>query len=124
MENFWKERDPSPDSPFNEFKHEYLRRWQFVNDKFINESSNREGWQSDRGRIYLIHGTPTDIERYYGERSSKDHEIWIYEGDQYGVKQFVFADLTMRGRLILIHSESRNQQEVYNPDWRREIDVR
>jgi GWxTD domain-containing protein len=124
MENFWKERDPSPDSPFNEFKHEYLRRWQFVNDKFGNESSNREGWQSDRGRIYLIHGSPTDIERYYGERASKDHEIWVYEGDQYGVEQFVFADLTMRGRLILIHSESRNQQEVYNPDWRREIDVR
>ena len=124
MANFWKDRDPTPDTPLNEFKQEYIRRWQLVNERYGNESKTLDGWQTDRGRIYLIHGTPTDIERFYGERNVKDHEIWTYEGDQFGVKKFVFADLTMRGRLFLIHSVSRNQQEVYNPNWKRDIQAR
>jgi GWxTD domain-containing protein len=124
MENFWKERDPSPGTAINEFKQEYIRRWQYVNEHYRNESPNLKGWQTDRGRIYLIHGTPTDIERNYAEELSKDHEIWYYDSEQYGSKQFVFCDITMRGRLVLIHSQAPNQQEVYDPNWRSIIDIR
>jgi len=124
MENFWKERDPSPSTAINEFKQEYIRRWQYVNEHYVNESPNLKGWQTDRGRIYLIHGTPTDIERHYAEELSKDHEIWYYDSEKYGSKQFVFCDLTMRGRLVLIHSQAPNQQEVYDPNWRNLLDIR
>ena len=61
IEQFWRRRDPDPRTVINEFKEEHYRRIAYANERF---HSGKEGWRSDRGRIYIIHGEPAEIESY------------------------------------------------------------
>ncbi|GAB4234627.1 MAG: hypothetical protein Kow00109_07660 [Acidobacteriota bacterium] len=59
IEQFWFRRDPDPTTPVNEFKEEHYRRIAYANEHF---TSGDPGWRTDRGRIYIIHGPPDNIE--------------------------------------------------------------
>ncbi len=61
IEQFWLSRDPTPDTPENEFKEEHYRRIAYANEHF---SSGIPGWKTDRGRIYIIWGPPDEIEAH------------------------------------------------------------
>lgn len=78
IEAFWKQRDPTPGTPENEFKEEHYHRMSYANDYFGRETT-RPGWQTDRGRIYIILGPPVDIGRYEGESFVFPSRIWSYE---------------------------------------------
>lgn len=85
IEAFWKQRDPTPGTPENEFKKEHYRRIIYANEYFGRETT-RPGWQTDRGRIYIILGPPLDIGRYEGESFVFPTRIWSYKGKpQYGL---------------------------------------
>ena len=88
IEQFWFRRDENPASAINEFKEEHYRRIAYANERF---SSGFPGWLTDRGRIYIIHGPPDEIEShpsggtyrrpYYeggGSTSTFPFEIWRY----------------------------------------------
>ncbi|HSR52849.1 MAG TPA: GWxTD domain-containing protein [Acidobacteriota bacterium] len=60
IEQFWLRRDPDPRTPTNEYKEEHYRRIAYANDHY---KSGFAGWKTDRGRIYIIHGPPDEIER-------------------------------------------------------------
>lgn len=55
IDEFWRRRDPSPETLQNEFKEEHYRRIAYSNDHF---ASGKQGWLTDRGRIYIVHGPP------------------------------------------------------------------
>ena len=61
IEQFWRRRDTDPRTAINEFKEEHYRRIAYANERF---HSGKEGWRSDRGRVYIIHGEPAEIETY------------------------------------------------------------
>jgi len=61
IEQFWFRRDPDPRTPTNEYKTEHYRRLAYVNEKY---SVGMPGWKSDRGRIYIIHGPPAQVEAH------------------------------------------------------------
>jgi GWxTD domain-containing protein len=61
IEQFWLRRDPTPDTVENEFKEEHYRRIAYANEHF---ASGIPGWRTDRGRIYIIHGKPDEIESH------------------------------------------------------------
>ena len=61
IEQFWRRRDPDPRTMLNEFKEEHYRRIAYADDHF---SSGLAGRNTDRGRIYIMHGPPADIESY------------------------------------------------------------
>jgi len=46
IEVFWKQRDPTPGTPENEFKDEHYQRINYANRTFGRMSSKR-GWQTD-----------------------------------------------------------------------------
>jgi GWxTD domain-containing protein len=77
IEEFWKKRDPTPDTEVNEFKDEYFKRIDEANHLFTEGSP---GWLQDRGRIYILLGPPWNRETYprgitfYGQPT----EIWYY----------------------------------------------
>ena len=50
IENFWLRRNPSQDSPENEFREEHYRRIAYANEHF---ASGKPGWKTNRGRIYI-----------------------------------------------------------------------
>ncbi|HEY4612155.1 MAG TPA: GWxTD domain-containing protein, partial [Bacteroidota bacterium] len=55
---------------------EYLRRVAAASAKYGNKS--REGWTTDRGRIYVLYGDPDEIERNPSQNNAKPHEIWHF----------------------------------------------
>lgn len=84
IDAFWKQRDPTPGTPSNEFKEEHYRRLAYA-DKYFGRGTTRPGWQTDRGRIYIILGPPLDIGRYEVESYVHPARIWSYEGkSEYG----------------------------------------
>ena len=80
IESFWKQRDPTPGTPQNEFKEEHIRRFNYAN-KFFSRNSPREGWRTDMGRFYIILGPPTSIERFEGTLGVYPTQVWYYYGD-------------------------------------------
>jgi len=79
IEAFWKQRDPTPGTPENEFKTEHYRRIAHAN-RYLGRDAPRPGWQTDRGRIYIILGEPQDTQRFEGKSSTYDAEVWFYQG--------------------------------------------
>ena len=61
IEQFWYRRNPDPMTPSNQFKEEHYRRLAYANERF---QSGVPGWKTDRGRIYIIHGQPAEIEKH------------------------------------------------------------
>ena len=78
IEEFWKGRDPDPSTPENEFKDEYLGRIAKANDLFFGEG--RPGWLTDRGRIYILFGPPTQRQATTpaGDPRGRCQELWYY----------------------------------------------
>ena len=79
MEAFWKHRDPTPDSPANEFRTEHYRRITYAN-QYLGREAPVRGWKTDRGRMYILLGEPQEIQRLTGKSSLYDCEIWFYQG--------------------------------------------
>ncbi|HEY2963712.1 MAG TPA: GWxTD domain-containing protein, partial [Pyrinomonadaceae bacterium] len=88
IEDFWRSRDPDPDTEENEFKQEFFERIAYANEHF---SSGKPGRMTDRGRIYIKFGKPDDIESHPaggtyerpsweggGSTSTYPFEKWFY----------------------------------------------
>jgi GWxTD domain-containing protein len=80
IEAFWKQRDPTPATPQNEYKDEMEARFKYVNEYF-RRGTVREGWMTDMGRIYMILGRPVNIERFEGTAGLYPVQAWYYYGD-------------------------------------------
>jgi len=109
IEAFWQRRDPTPDTPENEFKEDHYRRIAYANEHF---AAGIPGWKSDRGRMYIMYGQPDEIESHPsggtyerpfdeggGETSTYPFEDWRYRyiegiGDQIIIE---FVDTCMCG---------------------------
>ncbi|HEY2548768.1 MAG TPA: GWxTD domain-containing protein [Candidatus Acidoferrum sp.] len=61
IEEFWRRRNPDPDSPENSYREEHYRRIAYANERF---SSGVPGWKTDRGHIYILWGSPDEIESH------------------------------------------------------------
>lgn len=114
--NFWKIRDEDPNTPVNKFKNEYFKRINITNTKF--STMQRDGWKTDRGRVFCIYGRPGEVERYPNEPGTKPYEIWTYY-DIEGGAIFIFVDFYGLKDLKLIHSTK--QGELYDQNWERKI---
>ena len=79
IEAFWRQRDPTPGTPENEFKTEHYRRLAYA-DRYLGRDAPRPGRKTDRGRIYIILGEANDIQRFEGKSSTYDAEVWFYQG--------------------------------------------
>ena len=113
---FWERRDPSPGTVENEMKREYLRRAEYADQAF--STGRKEGWQTDRGRVYIIYGPPDEYDRHAADMAMKPYEIWFYHELQGGVR-FVFGNLLGFRDYILIHSTHRD--ELRDDNWEAQI---
>jgi GWxTD domain-containing protein len=99
-QQFWREKDPTPGTPKNEFYDEHLRRFRYANDRFT--TSLTEGWRTDRGRIYIMYGEPDEIETYPIEVGRNPMEIWYYFSRG---RRFIFVDETGFGDYTLVREQ-------------------
>ena len=85
IDAFWRQRDPVPETPANEFKDEHEKRIQYAN-QWLGKESPGPGWRSDMGRIHIILGEPKSIERYENIPNVYPVIVWHYAGlTQYGL---------------------------------------
>lgn len=88
IEQFWRRRDPNPDTEENEFRDEYYERIAYANEHF---ASGIPGWKTDRGRIYITWGKPDSVESHPsggaydrpsyeggGSTTTYPFEVWFY----------------------------------------------
>jgi GWxTD domain-containing protein len=88
IEEFWRRRDPDPDTDENEFKEEYYERISYANEHF---ASGIPGWKTDRVRIWIMFGKPDERETHPmggnydrpsyeggGNTSTYPFEVWFY----------------------------------------------
>ena len=115
--HFWDKRDKNPRTPVNEDQIEFERRLDYVNQQFSTQRI--QGWKSDFGRVYLVYGPPSEIERFPSALERKPYQIWHYHALEGGV-QFIFVDKSGFGQYELVHSTARN--ELQDVDWERWIE--
>ncbi len=115
---FWLQRDPDPSTPINE-RYEEFRKAREYAAKNYRTSRYPEGWNSDRGRVLLKYGFPSQIDRaYFNMDGAHPHEIWRYDNVQGGVI-FVFVDQQGTENFVLVHSTALN--EIRNENWYRQF---
>src|SRR6201996_8029954 len=109
IEQFWRRRNPDPDSPENEFREENYRRIAYANEHF---AAGKPGWKTDRGHMYIAYGKADSIDSHPsggsyersmdeggGETSTFPFEVWHYRylegiGDNIDIE---FVDTCMCG---------------------------
>ena len=79
IDAFWKHRDPTPETPENEFRTEHYRRIEYAN-RYLGRDAPYPGWKTDRGRMHILLGEPQEIQRYLGKSGVYDCETWFYQG--------------------------------------------
>jgi GWxTD domain-containing protein len=94
---FWKERDATPETEYNEMMAEYFRRVDQAYYKF-QTIYERNGAQTDRGKVYVLFGPPEDTRRLM-QRDEPITEIWSYASLG---KTFRFVDKNRDGNLRLM----------------------
>jgi GWxTD domain-containing protein len=126
--DFWLRRDPTPGTPVNEFKDEYVTRFTYANSRL-------GGWHTDRGRVYILHGPPEDIQvENVSHRFQGDLEIWIYDkfinepempnpfmDIEFGRVKFAFLDRMGFGIKEQIYSNIPGEKVdplIMSVDWR------
>lgn len=96
FQEFWHKRDPSPDTERNEYMEEYYSRVQYSNDHF---SHYVEGWRTDMGMVFIVLGSPNNVDRHPFDYDSKPYEVWSYYEFN---RQVVFVDETGFGDYKLL----------------------
>jgi GWxTD domain-containing protein len=81
--DFWKNRDPTPNTEFNELMTEYYRR---VHYAFVEYRSPEtpNGQDTDRGEVYIKYGPPNSRDRTFPKKGQ------VIETWKYNNRTFVF----------------------------------
>src|SRR5215212_10299969 len=127
IEEFWRRRDPDPDTEENEFREEFYERIAYANEKF---TSGIPGWKTDRGRIYITWGKPDSVESHPsggsydrpsyeggGQTSTYPFEIWFYrhlDGVGDGI-EIEFVDPTGSGEYRIARNANEKDALLYVP---------
>ncbi len=105
MEEFWKRRDPDPDTALNEYRLEYEQRVERAGQLFHGEG--RSGWQTDRGRIYILFGPPSERQTNPMDAGGYCREVWYY-----GSFPVLFIDEHCAGNFVLRAINLEHLQEL------------
>ncbi len=92
----------------------YMMRVRTANERY--RAMSKPGWQSDRGRVFILYGEPDEIQRFPSSEDRKPYEIWNYYQLENGVI-FALIDRTGFGDYVLVHSTKRG--ELLDEGWER-----
>jgi GWxTD domain-containing protein len=101
FEEFWKKKDPTPATAYNEAMAEYFRRVDIAFVQFRTIKSDN-GTATDRGKIFILYGSPVTVERTL-DPGKAPREIWKYPSLG---KTFMFEDPSRQGEYTLISPEN------------------
>lgn len=116
---FWYDRNPlGPGAEWAVYK----KQVEMCNELF--STVIKQGYETDRGRVYLAYGAPNDTYQSVNEPSAYPYEIWSYyrAGDERN-RKFVFYNPALAGNdYELLHSNVTG--EIRTPNWERYLNNR
>lgn len=129
--DFWRRRDPSPDTDRNEYKEIYYARVAEANRLFRSEGN--EGWLTDRGRVFVLLGPPDHRQVYPMGYSFYEPPVEVW---RYGFFPIIFVDRYHQGKYEMaaanayyLNAVARAQirlnqpQEALEKDGKLSIDI-
>ncbi len=111
---FWNNRKKDRSTINNPEREEFKKLIDYTNT-YYSYGKEDNGWKSDRGRVVLKYGKPTNVDVLPAQDGNKPYEIWYYDALSGGVK-FFFVDVRLNGIYVLVHSTLFD--EVQNSDWK------
>ncbi|MFC2155247.1 GWxTD domain-containing protein [Acidobacteriota bacterium] len=94
IKDFWKKRDPDPDTDENEVKEEFAERIEYANRWFREGRGKDSGWDTQRGRILLQLGFPD--ERHWGVLPSADRRGNLKTTKRYPMEMWLYYKLELQ----------------------------
>ncbi len=114
LQAIWAEHDETKNNGVNEFREETVERFLYANKNFSNNDLLTNGWNTDRGRIYMQYGLWEQRDDNEAPRSGNSFVVWYYHSHERGLT-FVFEDAYGDDEYRLVHSNADG--EVYNRQW-------
>ena len=106
---FWRQRDENPSTPENEYRDEHYARLAYANE-FLGRDTFRQGWQTDRGRYYILLGPPRNRQNFDANDAVYQSELWWYDNPdlkRYGLPPYFF--------LLFFRRHGSGELELYSP---------
>jgi len=113
--SFWQTRDQlNPGSTWRKYKDNVDKAQELF------ATSIKNGYETDRGRIYLRHGVPNTVITRDNEPSSYPYKIWHYykAGNQSNVKFVFYNPDLVSNDYELLHSNLRGEVNDYRWQYR------
>jgi len=106
---------PTPDDGDESALDAFLQRVQTVKERYTERA--QPGWQTDRGRIYLLRGEPAAKTMRPKPMRGAPYELWHFTGQYQYV--YLFADETGLGNYRLIYTTDPQQHGL--SDWDKKV---
>ena len=112
LTNFWSQRDPTPGTPRNERREQFYNLIDQANRAYAEGTrSVTPGWKSDRGRIYVKYGDPSDVlDRRTSLGKAPPYQVWRYTRPR--DRFYVFADRTGFGVYKMIGTNDIKESSI------------
>lgn len=118
LASFWRNRDTDGRPGVNEALRGFNERLALVNERY--REGGRDGFDTERGRVYLKYGPPSEVDRRAFDSNANPHEVWTYENiPGEGRSMFVFVDRYGAGSYELVYSDVTGETSMAN--WRQAL---
>lgn len=122
--DFWERRAADTANPLNMWARYYRQVQQAM---VLFKCGKQPGYYTDRGRVFLQYGPPSQRSVQLMENNTFPYEVWLYyrtsdavNGQFFSNRRFVFVNKMLGDDCyMLIHSDMRG--EINNPRWQFEI---
>ena len=127
IEQFWRRRNPDPQSPDNSYREEIYRRIAYANEHF---AAGKPGWLTDRGHMYIAWGPPDSKDEHPaggeynrpmdeggGQTQTFPFEVWNYRHLE-GIGENVdieFVDTCMCGDYHMTINRAEKDALLHTP---------
>ncbi len=101
FQSFWEVKDPNPETRINEIQYEFYQRVMTANKNF--QAKYNEGWDTTRGKNYIMYGDPDKIDSRRYLTDGKPYETWYYYGMN---KKLTFVDINEDDSFQLVNVET------------------
>ncbi len=119
LQMFWAATAPeNTNEAWMKYKNQVLLVERLYSNNF------QEGFETDRGRVYLQYGSPTNITERENSSTEYPFEIWMYnEIGKFSNKRFIFYNPDLVNNTYrLLHSDMIG--ELKNSGWQKELSKR
>ena len=111
--DYFENHDPDRKTKENEFYNQIYTRLALAEKQFSNR--NLSGRKTDRGRVLIRFGRPTNIETYPANKNRYSYEIWYYDDSDDG---FIFVFINNDAVSMFEQIHSNHPDEFQNYGWK------